>query len=313
MCICTETGMSSSWRTWTLCNDCTRCCQNYNFYSSTNDANFINMRSFPFRYLEIIIISYSEFIWRIMKIHLPFPSSPETEIVYVINTLRPRHNGRHFADDIFKCIFLNENVWIPIKISLKFVPKGPINYIPSLVHIMDWRRPGDKPLSETMMVRLLTHICVIRPQWVKNLCGRQWLLHYALYTTGAIDDVGTLGANPSAAFFITPVLTEYSGIITIRNIWGVIIIKSFPGVNESTRWGRVPHIRVSKLTIMGSYNGLSHGHPPPPTPTPTPIPNPTPLPQPQPPTPNSQHSSVKCRLQNGGHSRSFCLGLNELT
>ena len=31
-------------------------------------------------------------------------------------------NGRHFADDIFKWIFLNENVWIPIKISLKFVP-----------------------------------------------------------------------------------------------------------------------------------------------------------------------------------------------
>ena len=49
------------------------------------------------------------------------------------NTLRPRQNGRHFADDIFKCIFLNENVWIPIKISLKFVPKGQINNIPTLV------------------------------------------------------------------------------------------------------------------------------------------------------------------------------------
>ena len=49
------------------------------------------------------------------------------------NTLRPRQNGRPFADDIFKCIFLNENVWIPIKISLKFVPKGPINNIPALV------------------------------------------------------------------------------------------------------------------------------------------------------------------------------------
>ena len=40
------------------------------------------------------------------------------------NTLRPRQNGRHFADDIFKCIFLIENIWIPIKISLKFVPQG---------------------------------------------------------------------------------------------------------------------------------------------------------------------------------------------
>ena len=71
------------------------------------------------------------------------------------------------ADDIFKCIFLSENVWISIKISLKFVPKGPINNIPALVKIMAWRRPGDKPLSEAMMVNLPTHICVSRPQWVK--------------------------------------------------------------------------------------------------------------------------------------------------
>ena len=28
----------------------------------------------------------------------------------VLNTLRPRQNGHHFPDDIFKCIFLNENV-----------------------------------------------------------------------------------------------------------------------------------------------------------------------------------------------------------
>ena len=75
-------------------------------------------------------------------------------------------NGRHFADDIFKCIFLNENVWIPIKISLKFVPKGPINNIPAMVQIMAWRRPGDKPLFEPMVVNLPTHICVTRPQWL---------------------------------------------------------------------------------------------------------------------------------------------------
>ena len=85
-----------------------------------------------------------------------------------VNTLGPRQNERHFADDIFKCIFLNENIWISIKISLKFVPKGPINNIPALVQIMAWRRPGDKPLSEAMMVNLATHICVSRPQWVHS-------------------------------------------------------------------------------------------------------------------------------------------------
>ena len=50
-----------------------------------------------------------------------------------INTLKPRENGRHFADDILKCIFLNENAWIPIEISLEFFPKGAIDNIPALV------------------------------------------------------------------------------------------------------------------------------------------------------------------------------------
>ena len=42
------------------------------------------------------------------------------------NTFRLRQNSHHFSDDVFKCIFLNENVWISNKISLKFVPKGSI-------------------------------------------------------------------------------------------------------------------------------------------------------------------------------------------
>ena len=50
-------------------------------------------------------------------------------------------NGQYFADDIFKHIFVNENVWIPIKISLKFVSKGPINNIPALVQIIAWHCP----------------------------------------------------------------------------------------------------------------------------------------------------------------------------
>ena len=77
--------------------------------------------------------------------------------------------GCHFPEDIFKRICLNENVWIFIKISLKFVPRGPINNIPSLVYIMAWRLPGDKALSEPMMLSVLTQICITRPQWVKMM------------------------------------------------------------------------------------------------------------------------------------------------
>ena len=108
--------------------------------------------------------------------------------LYHLNSLRPRQNGRHFADDIFKCIFLNENVWIPIKISLKFVPKSRINNMPTLVQIMAWRRSGDKPLSEPMVVSLPTHICVTRPQWVNtrttklNVCQTWWLPHVCVHS-----------------------------------------------------------------------------------------------------------------------------------
>ena len=44
-----------------------------------------------------------------------------------INTLRPEQNGCYFADDIFICIFLNENFHILMQILLKFLSKGPID------------------------------------------------------------------------------------------------------------------------------------------------------------------------------------------
>ena len=106
--------------------------------------------------------------WTPMAVKLHQSRTHSLRTFVTINTLRPRQNGRHFAD----CIFMNENVWFPIKISLKFVPKGLIKNIPELVQIMAWRRSGDKPLSEAMMVCLPTHICVARPHWVKN---RLWL------------------------------------------------------------------------------------------------------------------------------------------
>ena len=87
----------------------------------------------------------------------------QTQATTIFKTLRTRQDGRHFADDIFRRIFLNENIEISIEISLKVVPNGPINNIPALVQVMAWRRPGDKPFTEPMVVISLTHICVTRP------------------------------------------------------------------------------------------------------------------------------------------------------
>ena len=75
--------------------------------------------------------------------------------------------GHHYADDIFKCIFLNENVWIARKKSLNIFPEDPINNIQSLVQIMAWHLPCDRPLSETIMFGLLLHIYVSEPQWAR--------------------------------------------------------------------------------------------------------------------------------------------------
>ena len=96
-------------------------------------------------------------------------------MLLLFNTLRLRQSGRHFAEDRFKCIFLSENAWLFIIISLKFVPEGPVNNIPTLVQIMAWHQPDDRPLSELMMVSLLTHICVTRPQWVKQSRYDIWI------------------------------------------------------------------------------------------------------------------------------------------
>ena len=80
--------------------------------------------------------------------------TPSQLVSVFINTLRLRQNGRHFTHDIFKCIFLNRNVYILIKSWLKCVPQDPINSIPALVQMMAWHQPGNKPLSEPMMVSL---------------------------------------------------------------------------------------------------------------------------------------------------------------
>ena len=82
-----------------------------------------------------------------------------TLCVFVINTgdypppPPSGQNGRHFTDDIFICIFVNESFYILIKISLKFVPEGPIDNNP-------WFRDnGLVPNRRQAWPDSLTHIC----------------------------------------------------------------------------------------------------------------------------------------------------------
>ena len=68
----------------------------------------------------------------------------------------PRFRRRHFQMHIleWRCLNLTKN--------------GPIDNIPALVQIMAWRRPGDKSLSEPMIVSLLSHTYVTGPHTDSN-------------------------------------------------------------------------------------------------------------------------------------------------
>ena len=108
-----------------------------------DNLEFVLYCSIP-QYLLMFGFSW---IWPFNSLKLIW--APQLDIL--LSILSPRQKRRHFADDIFKCNFLNESVWIPIKSSLKFVPQGPVKNIPALVQITFWCWTGERPLSEPMM------------------------------------------------------------------------------------------------------------------------------------------------------------------
>ena len=91
-------------------------------------------------------------------------SWPTCKVSCSINPSFPGENGRHFADDIFAHILLNGNARISIKISLKFVPEGPIYNRSALVEVMVWRRYSHWENMNIWEMRF--HLCVY---WIKLL------------------------------------------------------------------------------------------------------------------------------------------------
>ena len=138
-------------------------------------------------------------------------------------------NGRHFSDDIFKCIFLDKDMWFPLKISLMFVTRGLINNIPALVQAMAWWRPGDKPLSEPMMVSLPTHICVTRPQWVKQFSNKDsWInnnivkliIRWACKQHRQLSNVCPVSTNaPSSWICLFPCVIDRTSVMGPKITW----------------------------------------------------------------------------------------------
>ena len=101
-----------------------------------------------------------------------------------LNTLRPRQDGRHFPDEILRWIFLNENLWILINISLKFVPRVPINNIPALVQIMAWRR-----------------------QATSHYLNQWWLVYWRIYASLGLNEL-TQMSSYWFSWLLEPLITS---------------------------------------------------------------------------------------------------------
>ena len=149
---------------------------------------------------------------------------------------------------------------------------------------MAWCQPGDKPLSEPMMVRLPTHICVTQPQWVNES-----LIHYSTlwychlwFSFLNLEIPDTDQKENSFIFNWLPLaisfchLQKYPGaetvwrstlikvgipIVEIRLSYGCLISKMELPIQIMilTHWGRVIHICIGNLTIIVSDDGLSPG------------------------------------------------------
>ena len=169
----------------------------------------------------------------------------------ILNTLRPRQNGRHLPDDILKCIFPNENVSISINISLKFILKCPINIIVALVQILAWRRLGEKPSSERMMVILLTHIYVTGPQWVEIK------LNYVANNTSTKDHSTMLKAV-QLMVQITHIHNDTYYFTFSRTLWFFVMNKRYMNLPNNF-WTCLPLLDIRYKNICLSFIFLNRG------------------------------------------------------
>ena len=140
---------------------------------------------------------------------------------------------RHFQGHFLEC-------WIPIKISLKFVPKSAVDNFSAVVQIMAWRHPGDKPLSEPIIVTLPNYICVTRPQW-------DWYKFY-------LQPLRNVYFEVAAIIEIAPVylLSELCFVIQILpfNHWRNILFW-----RQTSHWNRPSHQPVIIVFVLtASYS-----------------------------------------------------------
>ena len=120
-------------------------------------------------------------------LYLPIKKYQPSLFPALINTLRSKQNVRHFTRRHFRIHFLDWMQDVIKNVLHKFVPKGATDNIPALFQSMALCWPSDKPLSEPMMVSLLTHICATLSQWV-NLVNTSGFSNQYQWYPSIVDD-----------------------------------------------------------------------------------------------------------------------------
>ena len=186
-----------------------------------------------------------------------------------LNTFRPTQNGRHVLDGSFKNIF-----WMKCMdfddISLKFVPKGPINNIPALVQIMAWRRPGDKPLSEPWWLYYWRIYASFGVNELRYMCNRKYVLAGESHVLLPIFTLGFSDSTFSVVVCFFALVDLIKPIMTLSisclgqalklsiDLWsgaptsdvGLMLIE------EKSSVGCVSTLKESIVSTVGCSNGL---------------------------------------------------------
>ena len=161
--------------------------------------------------------------------------------------------------------FLNENFWI----NIRFVLKGSIKNILALFRIMAWCRPLDMQLSETMMVWLLTHLCVPQAQWINR--QNAWCIFLAEYKATFKENVLASPSKYSAVYkrrWINIrsnsdlVLCSYSAPSYYLNKCKFVAKWTFKNIflwnmNQNTQ---VSYIEIKLKTSLRNWWPFCHGH-----------------------------------------------------
>ena len=154
--------------------------------------------------------------------------------------MRLRQNGRLFADNIFKCIYLNENFWILKRISLKHISYGLIDNMAALVQII--------PLSNMA-------ICTQNMQrtWgaiaSATIVPRSYSSHHRFSMRGDLKHCWHTVCHISHNPLLRGILREGRKLTSISPVWGSLYINHIRTLFE------VHHIRKS---MSMEYDSTKH-------------------------------------------------------